>query len=192
MEIPSAPSTRNPTSVIDLDFNRYLHEYEQELHRHHTKGVPDYSFAMDGQLRSRMSAMGGNKALSKVISLLRLFEKQRYLMHAVRVSPTQFPEIFEIGASCANQLGIGIPEMFIEDDPRLNAYTFAIDKQEPFIVLTSGLVATMSRDELHFVIGHECGHVHNLHGVYNTVTVLLSAAVSGTLQNILRLPLLVF
>ena len=32
----------------------------------------------------------------------------------------------------------------------------------------------MTPDELHFVIGHECGHIHNQHCIYNSLRQLLS------------------
>ena len=55
----------------------------------------------------------------------------------------------------------------------LNAFTYAIDDTNPIVILSSGIVDALDHDELKFVIGHECGHIHNLHGIYNTMVELL-------------------
>jgi Zn-dependent protease with chaperone function len=62
-----------------------------------------------------------------------------------------------------------------------NAFTFATNDVDQLIVLTSGLVDAMDPDELQFVIGHECGHIHNRHVVYNTLWELLTNTVAQTL-----------
>src|SRR5262249_2734608 len=41
-------------------------------------------------------------------------------------------------------------------------------------VLHSSLVEVCTEAELKFIIGHECGHIHNLHSVYNNLGVTLS------------------
>jgi len=44
---------------------------------------------------------------------------------------------------------------------------------EPFIMLSTGLVELMSRDSLRFVLGHEVGHVLSGHAVYRTIMLRL-------------------
>ncbi|MBK6942800.1 MAG: M48 family metalloprotease [Planctomycetes bacterium] len=77
---------------------------------------------------------------------------------------------------CSMRLDIPVPSLFIESSPVVNAYTIATDDRAPFVVLSAGCADTMSEDELLFVLGHECGHVHNLHGVYNLMAVLAGEA----------------
>ncbi len=60
-----------------------------------------------------------------------------------------------------------MPELFITQDPRVNAMALGTDK--PFIVITTGLVDLMDAEEIRFVIGHELGHVLSGHSVYRTM-----------------------
>jgi Zn-dependent protease with chaperone function len=60
-----------------------------------------------------------------------------------------------------------VPELFISQDPRVNAMALGTDK--PFIVITTGLVDLMDAEESRFIIGHELGHVLSGHSVYRTM-----------------------
>jgi Zn-dependent protease with chaperone function len=88
------------------------------------------------------------------------------LGNSVKVGPNQYPRVYNIAKSCADTLGIPMPTVYIT--PRIdsvNAYTYGTDK-ESVIVLHSVTVDYLTDDELKFVIGHECGHLHNGHVVY--------------------------
>jgi Zn-dependent protease with chaperone function len=60
-----------------------------------------------------------------------------------------------------------VPELFITQDPLVNAMALGADK--PFIVITTGLVDLMDPEEARFIIGHEVGHVLSGHAVYRTM-----------------------
>src|SRR5258707_3338752 len=60
-----------------------------------------------------------------------------------------------------------VPELFITQDPLVNAMALGADK--PFIVITTGLVDLMDPEEVRFIIGHELGHVLSGHAVYRTM-----------------------
>src|SRR5258707_13943828 len=60
-----------------------------------------------------------------------------------------------------------VPELFITQDPLVNAMALGADK--PFIVITTGLVDLMDPEEARFIIGHELGHVLSGHAVYRTM-----------------------
>lgn len=94
------------------------------------------------------------------------------LASAIRVGPTQYPEIDRLRNECAETLDIEpVPNIFIMQDPRANAYAIGMD--EPFIVLTTGLVELMDAESLRFAIGHEMGHVLSGHAVYRTMLMIL-------------------
>ena len=61
----------------------------------------------------------------------------------------------------------------------MNAYTYASDTVTPTIVVTNGLVERLTPGEIKCVIGHECGHVHNEHLVYQSVCNVLANLLSG-------------
>ncbi|MCM6773755.1 M48 family metallopeptidase [Nocardia sp. CDC159] len=91
-----------------------------------------------------------------------------YLATAVRVDERQFGLLHELRADCVRILDSPVtPEMFVVQDPAANALTVGMD--EPFIVLTTGLVELLDTEELRFVIGHELGHAMSGHAVYRTM-----------------------
>ena len=101
-------------------------------------------------------------------------QRQLMQMEAVAVGPRQYPEIHAIGEDCARRLGIGVPQIFVKFDVTPNAYTLATDECGDMIVLHTSLVEMMSLEELRFIIGHESGHIHNQHVVYNTMVELIT------------------
>src|SRR5215469_12338980 len=103
-----------------------------------------------------------------------LLEKKIKSMNGVAVGPDQYPQIYAMAQKCAERLGIGIPQVYIIFNPTLNAYTLAAEGTGDMIVIHSALVEACTPDELHFVIGHECGHIHNQHCIYNSLGQLLS------------------
>lgn len=67
--------------------------------------------------------------------------------------------------NCVEEMAIasGLPQPRIwivpDDDP--NAFATGHDERDANIAVTAGLLATLSRDELQAVVGHEMGHVKN-------------------------------
>ncbi|NJO94597.1 MAG: M48 family metallopeptidase [Hydrococcus sp. RM1_1_31] len=196
-------TNNNPTTSIDLDFGRYLATREGELSSHLVGGIPDYGFALDRKLRQQLMAMTPIRTVAKaLVSMAVPIYKQVQQMQGVAVSPQQYPEIYAMGEACARRLGIGVPQIFIYYSPLLNAYTIATDDVEPIIVISSALIEALEPNELMFVIGHECGHIHNLHGVYNTAVELMTNTLAavilqsipalGTLKVLIQGSLLLF
>lgn len=165
----------NPTKTIDLDFGHYLQLRSSDLSAHLIGGIPDYAFSLDQKLGQQLAALKPVRAIAQILSSSAAPFKQYQLMYSVAVSPQQYPEIYALGEDCAKRLGIGIPQIFISNNNNeSNAYTIATENVAPMIVLSSSLVNELEEQELKFVIGHECGHIQNLHGVYNTVVELLT------------------
>jgi Zn-dependent protease with chaperone function len=167
----SSEAADNPTAAINLDFGRFLEERRTELTAHTgAGGITDYAFGFDHSLRKRITSIAVARHLVAMLSAT-AGPVQRHLhrMEMVAVGPRQFPEIYAMGESCARRLGIGIPQIFIAPVRELAAYTFATDDITPMLVISAGLIDALEPAQLKFVVGHECGHIHNLHGAYNTV-----------------------
>lgn len=188
----------NPTATIDLNFAHYLAARKQVIAAHQVNGIPDYAFSLDQRLRQQLAAMPPVRAILKaVVAFVEPIYKQIMEMEAVAVGPNQYPEIHATTADCARALGIGLPRVFILSHSDPNAWTMATDDTTPSIVLTSALVQACEPLELKQIIGHECGHIHNLHGVYNTAVQLITnpavklilsqLAASGVSLGLLRL-----
>jgi heat shock protein HtpX len=84
----------------------------------------------------------------------------------------------------AQKAGIGMPEVALyEGEP--NAFATGAFKNSALVAVSSGLLQSMSREEVEAVIGHEISHVANgdmvtmtlIQGVMNTFVVFLSRVI---------------
>jgi len=95
-----------------------------------------------------------------------------FLGSAVRVSPRQFPGVYDRYREACRVLDIRpMPELYVAQTPFVNAG--AIGVETPFIVLQSGTLDLLDEDELRFLLGHELGHVLSGHALYKTMLRLL-------------------
>jgi Zn-dependent protease with chaperone function len=91
-----------------------------------------------------------------------------FLASSVRASEQQFPQLYQSLLDGCYILDLPtVPELFISQDPMVNAMALGADK--PFVVITTGMVDLMDPEEIRFVIGHELGHVLSGHAVYRTM-----------------------
>jgi heat shock protein HtpX len=65
------------------------------------------------------------------------------------------------------------PEIYVIDDPAMNAFAIGRDPDQAAVIVTSGLLTKLNRDELQGVIGHEIAHINNrdvlLMSIFTTV-----------------------
>ncbi len=91
--------------------------------------------------------------------------------NAVRVSEKQFPWVWERYVEVCETLDTPRYELFVSQTPLVNAGAYGMEK--PFIVLNSGALRLLDREELTYLLGHEVGHIMSGHVLYRTMTVLL-------------------
>ena len=89
------------------------------------------------------------------------------LASKLKLSEKQFPEIYNMLPPICEKLEIPVPELYVEQDPYINAYTTG--ETVPCIVLTSGLINNCSLDVINAVMAHECGHIVCKHVMYKTM-----------------------
>ena len=172
----------SPLRHIDVSFGNYVAKRKQEQSIHIVNGIPDYAFALDYQLRAKLTGIPYFESICRKISAtIETREIQIFNQKALAVGPTQFPEIYNMGLDCAHRLGIGVPNIYVYTNPYMNAFTYATDSVSPMIVLFTGIIDRMTPGELKCVIGHECGHIHNKHMVYKNVIQTLLNSQTGTL-----------
>ena len=99
------------------------------------------------------------------------------LSSGIPVNEKTFPELNEIVEHCVEMLQIRRPYVVVSGTVGFNAITMGSD-EEPYIVLGNHLVSALTKEQLSFVIGHECGHVAMGHVVYHT-----AANVAGVMAN---------
>lgn len=98
-------------------------------------------------------------------------ERLMALASCVRVGPKQYPRIHALREDCARILDIEPPTLFVQRSPDANAMAIGID--QPFVVITTGLLEATDTESLRFAIGHELGHILSGHAVFRTLLIRL-------------------
>ena len=99
--------------------------------------------------------------------------RQIFLANAVQVNPLQRPRLDALLTDVLTTLDWPRrPELYVTQSPSVNAY--AIGFEDPFIVMTSGALELLERDdERRFLIAHELGHIMSDHMTYRTIAMVL-------------------
>jgi heat shock protein HtpX len=92
----------------------------------------------------------------------------------------------------ARAAGIGMPEVAIYDSPEVNAFATGMNKNAALVAVSTGLLASMTREEAEAVLGHEVSHVANgdmvtlalIQGVVNTFVMFLSRVIGHTVDRV--------
>jgi len=128
-------------------------------------------------LQALRAIPGFDEIVRKVMGLIgergvRLF----FTADSVRVGPRQRPKLDALYTEVLETLDYGLerPELFVSQTPFVNA--MAVGFERPFIVLNSGAIGLLDREEQRVLIGHELGHVMSGHATYTTIALILLRA----------------
>jgi Zn-dependent protease with chaperone function len=98
--------------------------------------------------------------------------RQLFLANAVRVGPMQRPQLDALYTEVLETLDWPTrPELYVTQTPFVNAAAVGFDK--PFIVLNSGTLGLLDREERRNVLAHELGHIMSGHTTYTTIAIIL-------------------
>ena len=96
--------------------------------------------------------------------------KQKQLLgNTVPVSESSFTDIHNASNIVADRLSMNRPDIFVQQDPVINAYATGIFGKKS-VVLHSALVEAMNKDELLSILGHEFSHIKCGHTIWGTIT----------------------
>jgi len=100
-----------------------------------------------------------------ILSLVAYFQGDSILLSmsgAKKIKPDDHPRLYNVVEEMKIASGLEkMPDIYIIDDPALNAFATGRDPNRASIAITSGLLQKLNRDELQGVIGHEISHVKN-------------------------------
>jgi Zn-dependent protease with chaperone function len=87
---------------------------------------------------------------------------------SILVGENQLPHLHKLLLEACETLDLEPPQLYVQQHPVPNAYTFAMRGKQPFIVLHTSLIEILTPEEIQAVIAHELGHLKCEHGVYLT------------------------
>ena len=92
------------------------------------------------------------------------------------------PELVSLVATLASRAGLPMPRVFLMDNPQPNAFATGRNPENAAVAVTTGLVQSLSREELGGVIAHELAHVKNHDTLLMTITATIAGAISMVAQ----------
>lgn len=105
----------------------------------------------------------------------------------VIVQPRSEAEIWLVNTvkKQASMAGIGMPEVAVFESDSPNAFATGMNRNSALVAVSTGLLHTMTRNEVEAVLGHEISHVANgdmitlslIQGVVNTFVIFISRVV---------------
>src|SRR5947207_3439232 len=101
---------------------------------------------------------------------------------AHEVDQQSAPELVSLVAALAGRAGLPMPRVFLIDNPQPNAFATGRNPQNAAVAVTTGLMQSLSREELGGVIAHELAHVKNHDTLLMTITATIAGAISMLAQ----------
>ncbi|MCX7912165.1 MAG: M48 family metallopeptidase [Dehalococcoidales bacterium] len=81
---------------------------------------------------------------------------------AKKITRDDHPRLYNIVEEMKIASGLEVmPDIYIIDDPAMNAFATGRGKDRAAVAVTTGLLQSLNRDELQGVIGHEIAHIKN-------------------------------
>lgn len=104
-------------------------------------------------------------------------------MHgAQEVDERSAPDLVGLVAELAGRAQLPMPKVYLMDNPQPNAFATGRDPQHAAVAVTTGLMQSLSREELAGVIAHELAHVKNHDTLIMTITATIAGAISMIAQ----------
>jgi heat shock protein HtpX len=88
------------------------------------------------------------------------------------------PEFHAIVRDVAAKAGLPMPRVYVMDSPQPNAFATGRNPENAAVCATTGLLRSLSREEITAVMAHELGHVRNRDTLTMTITATIAGAIS--------------
>ena len=100
--------------------------------------------------------------------------------------------LVDLVARQAQRVGVDMPEVGIFETPDANAFATGMTKNSSLVAVSTGLLQSMSPDEVEAVVGHEMSHVANgdmvtmalMQGVVNTFVYFFASVIGHVVDRV--------
>jgi heat shock protein HtpX len=104
-------------------------------------------------------------------------------MHgAHEVDTTTAPDLYRLVHELSQRAGLPMPKVYLMDNAQPNAFATGRNPQNAAVAVTTGLLNTLSRDEVAGVVAHELAHIKNHDTLIMTITATIAGAISMLAQ----------
>ena len=134
-------------------------------------------------------ALGGNLVTALLVAFgfnfLAFFFSDKLALAASRARPvteTELPQVYAIMRRLTTQSGVPMPSIHVIDSPQPNAFATGRSPKRAAVAVTTGILQTLTNDELEGVLGHELAHVKNRDILVSSIAAMIGAAISIVLR----------
>ncbi|MFC7703298.1 zinc metalloprotease HtpX [Plastorhodobacter daqingensis] len=100
-------------------------------------------------------------------------------MHNAReVDERSAPDLWRMVRDLARNAEMPMPKVFIIDTPQPNAFATGRNPENAAVAATTGLLQSLSREEIAGVMAHELAHIRNRDTLIMTITATFAGAIS--------------
>jgi heat shock protein HtpX len=100
------------------------------------------------------------------------------MYRAQEVDARTAPDYYGLVQQLAQNASLPMPKVYLIDNPQPNAFATGRNPQNAAVAATTGLVNSLSREELAGVMAHELAHIKN----YDTLTMTVTATLAGAIS----------
>lgn len=104
------------------------------------------------------------------------------MYRAQEVKEHEAPELYSIVRRLAQKAEIPMPRVYIINEDQPNAFATGRNPNHAAVAVTTGIMRTLSREELEGVIGHELAHVKHRDILISTIAATIAGAISYLAQ----------
>jgi heat shock protein HtpX len=101
---------------------------------------------------------------------------------AVEVDERTAPELVGMVRDLSRRAGLPMPRVYLIDNPQPNAFATGRNPENAAVAATTGILQTLTYDELAGVIAHELAHIRNRDTLIMTVSATIAGAISTIAQ----------
>ena len=106
-------------------------------------------------------------------------DKMVLRMYGAReVDARSAPDLYRMVQQLAGNAGLPVPKVYVMENPQPNAFATGRNPQNAAVAVTTGLMQTVSKEELAGVIAHELAHIRHHDTLLMTVTATIAGAIS--------------
>ncbi|OCW57443.1 zinc metalloprotease HtpX [Hoeflea olei] len=98
--------------------------------------------------------------------------------HAVEVDARTAPEFYQIVSDLAQNAGLPMPKVYVIRNAQPNAFATGRNPENAAVAASTGLLETLTDEEVAAVMAHELAHVQNRDTLTMTITATLAGAIS--------------